>query len=124
MPRKPLSEMTDEDVEASLSPEERAESEALLQGLEDGTVISILTPELRADIEAAAGRTMERLARKEQARKTGETTQISLRLPTADLLTLQEEAAVLGMKYQSLLKSILHQYLTGSLVPASRPPRP
>lgn len=120
MPRKPTHEMTDEEVDASLSPDERAESEALLKGLEDGTVVSILTPELRADIEAAAGRTMARLARKEQARKTGETTQISLRLPTADLITLQEEAAVLGMKYQSLLKSIVHQYLTGQLVPKAR----
>lgn len=41
---------------------------------------------------------------------------ISLRLDGSDLAQLKSEAARLGMPYQTLLGSILHQYVSGDLV--------
>ncbi len=42
---------------------------------------------------------------------------ISLRLDGSDLASLKEEAERMGIPYQTLLSSILHQYITGQLVP-------
>jgi predicted DNA binding CopG/RHH family protein len=40
---------------------------------------------------------------------------ISLRMTEWDFLRIQEEALKVGLPYQSLLSSIIHQYLTGQL---------
>ena len=42
--------------------------------------------------------------------------QIGLRIDGADLALLREEADRLGLPYQTLLGSIVHQYVTGQLV--------
>ncbi len=41
---------------------------------------------------------------------------ISLRLDGSDLGAIKEEAERLGIPYQTLLSSILHQYITGQFV--------
>ena len=42
--------------------------------------------------------------------------QLSIRLDGSDLAQLREDADRLGIPYQTLLGSILHQYVTGELV--------
>ncbi len=56
--------------------------------------------------------------RKNPARSSAEAAkvQIGLRLDGTDLALLREEAARLGLPYQTLLSSIVHQYVTGQLV--------
>lgn len=41
---------------------------------------------------------------------------ISLRVAGNDLADIKNEAERLGMPYQTLINSILHQYITGQLV--------
>jgi len=43
---------------------------------------------------------------------------INIRLSSSDLQMLKSTAAELGMPYQTLVSSILHQYVTGRLVQA------
>ncbi len=45
------------------------------------------------------------------------TKRITVRISPVDLQTLQQKAQALGLPYQTLLKSVIHQYLTGQLVP-------
>ncbi len=40
---------------------------------------------------------------------------ISIKVPEDDLNLLKEEAEKQGLRYQSLINSILHQYITGRL---------
>ena len=40
---------------------------------------------------------------------------ISIKVPEADLRLLKQEAEKKGLRYQSLINSILHQYATGHL---------
>ena len=42
--------------------------------------------------------------------------QLSIRLDGSDLAQLREDADRLGIPYQTLLGSIVHQYVTGELV--------
>jgi predicted DNA binding CopG/RHH family protein len=42
---------------------------------------------------------------------------INIRLSSNDLQMLKTTAAELGMPYQTLVSSVLHQYVTGRLVP-------
>ncbi len=60
--------------------------------------VSVLTPDLRAQYEAAAHATMNERRVK-----------ISLRLPESDLLRLKARALREGMPYQTLINSILHK---------------
>jgi len=94
--------------EASLDDEERADVDALHAGLADGSIVSIMTPALRAETQARARATLEILK---------PTKRITVRISPADLQTLQQKAQELGLPYQTLLKSVIHQYLTGQLVP-------
>ena len=94
--------------EASLDDEERADMDALHAGLADGSIVSIMTPALRAETQARARATREILK---------PTKRITVRISPADLQTLQQKAQELGLPYQTLLKSVIHQYLTGQLVP-------
>lgn len=45
---------------------------------------------------------------------------VSILLPQQDLIVLGQKAAEAGMSYQTLIASILHQYLTGHLVEKPR----
>lgn len=41
---------------------------------------------------------------------------MNVRMSSIDMIELQVKAAKLGMPYQTLVASVLHQYLTGRLV--------
>ncbi len=56
------------------------------------------------------GKERERLDRKLQGDQ--ETTMVSIRLSGADLSAIREKAERQGVPYQTLIKSILHQYAT------------
>lgn len=43
---------------------------------------------------------------------------MNVRMSSMDMIELQTKAAKLGMPYQTLVASVLHQYLTGRLVGA------
>ena len=122
-PQKPMHEMTDEEVDALLTPEQRAEEEALLQGLEDGTVVSVLTPAERERHRAIAQHTLDMLEHKATAKKARASASVHIRMTPEDVQALHERAATLGIGYQTLLKSVVHQYLTGQLVPVTREAR-
>ncbi len=42
--------------------------------------------------------------------------QVCIRLDGSDLAMLREEADRVGLPYQTLLKSIVHQFVTGNLI--------
>ena len=56
------------------------------------------------------GEERERLTRKLHGDQ--ETTMVSIRLPARDLSAIREKADQQGIPYQTLIKSILHQYAT------------
>jgi len=85
--------------------EERETMEALDKAFDDGTLVSDLTDERRAAIEASARVTMN-----------PPKAQITTRLAKQDLSRLKSRALELGMPYQTLLASIVHQYVEGALV--------
>lgn len=118
-PVKRVQDMTDEELEASMTPEEREYLDALHEDLEQGTITSTLTPEDRARYEASAQYTLERLAHTAQTPRERASKRVTVRVTPSDLATLHAKAAALGLPYQTLLKSIVHQYLTGQLVPAA-----
>ena len=107
-PLTPEEETVYDADEAGLDDEERADMEALHTGLADGSIVSILTPALKAETQARARATLEALK---------PTKRITVRISPVDLQTLQQKAQALGLPYQTLLKSVIHQYLTGQLVP-------
>lgn len=85
--------------------EEREGMEVFEKALEDGTLVSHLTPERQAELQAAANATMNPPKK-----------QISTQLAERDLVRLKAKALERGMPYQSLLASIVHQYVEGALV--------
>lgn len=85
--------------------EEREGIEAFEKALEDGALVSHLTPERQAELQAAATATMNPPKK-----------QISTRLAERDLVRLKAKALERGIPYQSLLASIVHQYVEGALV--------
>ncbi len=76
------------------------EEKALIEAIEnsDAPTISVLTPELLKDHQAAARATLNE-----------DRTKISLRLRKSDLRRLKERALREGMPYQTLIGSILHK---------------
>ena len=85
--------------------EERDLMEALDKAFDDGSLVSHLTPERQAELQAAAKATMNPPKK-----------QISTRLAERDLVRLKAKALEQGMPYQSLLASIVHRYVEGALV--------
>lgn len=85
--------------------EERETMDALDKAFDEGTLVSELTEERRAAIEASARVTMN-----------PPKAQITTRLAKHDLSRLKSRALELGMPYQTLLASIVHQYVEGTLV--------
>ncbi|MDJ0824944.1 MAG: hypothetical protein QNJ16_05515 [Rhodobacter sp.] len=88
-----------------LDDEEAASMAALDAALEAGTIVSELTPERKAELEAMARATM-----------SPPKTQITTRLAKQDLIKLKAKALEMGMPYQTLLASIVHRYVEGRLV--------
>lgn len=85
--------------------EERETMEALDRAFEDGILVSHLTPERQAELQEAARNTMNPPKK-----------HISTRLPERDLVRLKARALREGVPYQTLLTSIVHRFLEGTLV--------
>lgn len=63
-------------------------------------------------------KTLKRRSPKTRATPDAVKVPVSIRLDGSVLAALKTEAASLGLPYQTLVGSVLHQYVTGSLVPA------
>ncbi len=85
--------------------EDRDLMEAYEKAFDDGSLVSHLTSERQAELRAAARATMNPPKK-----------QISTRLAERDLVRLKAKALEQGLPYQSLLASIVHQYVEGALV--------
>jgi predicted DNA binding CopG/RHH family protein len=81
------------------------EEQELLQSLDSGEWISI--DDLEGEIE------QHRIAAKNTLKKDQ---RINIRLSSNDLEALKTSAVELGLPYQTLVSSVLHQYIAGSLV--------
>jgi predicted DNA binding CopG/RHH family protein len=78
----------------------------LLQLDDDGQIsVQSLDPKEKEALIAAARETLQKDKR------------INLRMPGRDLLSLKRKANRFGMPYQTLISSILHQYVSGDLKP-------
>ena len=74
----------------------------------------------RGDYVHVTGKELEYLRKcfqvaAKNGQKARERQHISIKIPQDDLLLLKEEAERKGLRYQSLINSILHQYVTGHL---------
>ena len=92
-----------------LSKEERT----LLDAIEKGEFESTLTEQRRSELERAAANTFRKDKR------------INIRISNRDLLAVQSRASEEGIPYQTLVSSIIHKYLSGSLrdVAAEKKPK-
>jgi predicted DNA binding CopG/RHH family protein len=88
-----------------LDDEEREMIQAAEAAMEAGTLKSELTPARKAELVEAARQTLNPPKK-----------QISARLFERDIIKLKARAAELGIPYQTLLTSIVHQYVEGRLV--------
>ena len=79
------------------------EEKELLKAYEAGEFESVLTPTRKKQIQEAASRTFKKDKR------------INIRISSRDLDAIQKRALVEGIPYQTLVSSILHKYVSGSL---------
>ena len=79
------------------------EEKELLAAFEAGEFESDLTPERREFIEQSAAQTFKKDKR------------INIRITGRDVQAIQRRAREEGMPYQTLVASILHKYISGSL---------
>ncbi len=84
------------------------DEQALLEAVEANDYVSTLTADRKAQLEMAAAAS----AKKEK--------RINIRLSARDLEALQRRALEEGMPYQTLIASILHKYVSGSLYEVRR----
>ena len=75
----------------------------LLAAFEAGEYESVLTPVRKKQIVDAAATTFKKDKR------------INIRISSRDLEAIQKRAVVEGIPYQTLVSSILHKYVSGSL---------
>ncbi len=75
----------------------------LLKAVEAGRFESVLTKKRRAELIAAAKNTTRKDKR------------INIRISNRDLLAIQLKASKEGIPYQTLVSSIIHKYISGSL---------
>ena len=80
-----------------------SEESEILKDFESGELKSQLTPNRLKELQSAAEETFKKDRR------------INIRLSTRDLEGLQRRAMAEGMPYQTLVSSILHKYVSGSL---------
>tara|TARA_R110002073_G_scaffold73486_4_gene179811 strand:- start:1594 stop:1908 length:315 start_codon:yes stop_codon:yes gene_type:complete len=85
--------------------EERELIEEIEAGIDRGDWVDTLTPERKAELQAIARATIN------PPKKP-----ITTRLAVTDLSKLKVRAMQLGIPYQTLLASIVHQYVEGRLV--------
>jgi predicted DNA binding CopG/RHH family protein len=79
------------------------EEKELLDSVESGDFESILTGVRRQELEAAATNTFKKDKR------------INIRISNRDLIAVKSRASEEGIPYQTLVSSIIHKYVSGSL---------
>jgi len=79
------------------------EEQQLLKAVESGEFESVLTEKRRAELVAAAKDTVRKDKR------------INIRISNRDLKAVQLKASEEGIPYQTLVSSIIHKYISGSL---------
>ena len=79
------------------------EEKEILKDFEAGEFKSVLTPKRKKAIQAAAEETFKKDKR------------INIRISSRDLESLQRRALEEGIPYQTLVSSVLHKYVSGSL---------
>jgi predicted DNA binding CopG/RHH family protein len=80
-----------------------ADEEQLLDAFEQGALTSVATPALLNDL-------------RQSARATGQKDQrINIRLSSGDLQAIRTRALQEGIPYQTLISSVLHKYVSGTL---------
>ena len=79
------------------------EEKNLLDAVEAGEYESVLTDERKAELAAFAANTFKKDKR------------INIRISKRDLLAVQSKATKEGIPYQTLVSSIIHKYISGSL---------
>lgn len=80
-----------------------SEEKALLDSLEAGNFESVLNDTRRRELESIASNTFKKDKR------------INIRISNRDLVAIQSRASQEGMPYQTLVSSIIHKYISGSL---------
>ncbi len=75
----------------------------LLEALEAGEYESVLTESRRKELQQAASLTFRKDKR------------INIRISNRDLVAIQSKASEEGIPYQTLVSSIIHKYISGSL---------
>lgn len=79
------------------------EEQELLDSVESGEYESTLTDSRRKELEAAAANSFKKDKR------------INIRISNRDLIAVQSRASEEGIPYQTLVSSIIHKYISGSL---------
>ncbi len=79
------------------------EEKELLDSVESGNFESTLTKARRMELEAVAANTVKKDKR------------INIRISNRDLMAVQSKASEEGIPYQTLVSSIIHKYVSGSL---------
>ena len=79
------------------------EEKKLLDSVESGDFVSTLTKTRKEELEAVATNTFKKDKR------------INIRLSNRDLIAVQSRASEEGIPYQTLVSSIIHKYVSGSL---------
>lgn len=79
------------------------EEKTLLDAVESGEYESTLTKSRKKELEAAANLTFKKDKR------------INIRISNRDLVAIQSRAIEEGIPYQTLVSSIIHKYISGSL---------
>ena len=79
------------------------EEKSILKDFEAGEFTSVLSPKRKKVLQAAAEETIRKNKR------------INIRISERDLKALQLRALEEGIPYQTLVSSILHKYVSGSL---------
>jgi predicted DNA binding CopG/RHH family protein len=85
-------------------PKLNSEERELLNALEEGEYESVLTDDRKRELENAAAHTFKRDKR------------LNIRLSNRDMIAIQAKAAKEGVPYQTLAASIIHKYISGSLL--------
>ena len=79
------------------------EERDMLRSVENGGYVSELTEQRRAEFAQFASDTFKKDRR------------INIRISNRDLLAVQSKASQEGIPYQTLVSSIIHKYVSGSL---------
>ncbi len=79
------------------------EEQELLDSVESGEYESTLTDGRKSELQAIAAHTFKKDKR------------INIRISNRDLTAIQSKASEEGIPYQTLVSSIIHKYISGSL---------